>query len=159
MGKYSRHLVIRCLLTMRLLTPPHPSSLFAFQNERESKTRSDRPDTWRWAVHGYQLTGEMKMEGECFCLFGFYLTVTPSFSNTRVPFSSYSSRVIQKLSLSFMMSASTAPPRNTMCLRRGGSSILILNFCDGDEAESVNREEEEIITTCWNPRRPARSQK
>lgn len=57
-----------------------------------------------------------------------YLTVTPSFSRTRVPFSWYSSLVIQKLSLSFMMSASTAPPKNTMCLRRGGSSMRILNF-------------------------------
>jgi hypothetical protein len=28
-----------------------------------------------------------------------------------------------------MMSASTAPPRNTACFRRGGSSIRILNFC------------------------------
>ena len=28
-----------------------------------------------------------------------------------------------------MMSASTAPPRKTMCFRRGGSSIRILNFC------------------------------
>lgn len=78
-----------------------------------------------------------------------YLTVTPSFSSTRTPFSWYSSRVSQKLSLSFMMSASTAPPRNTMCLRRGGSSILILNFWSRDEVErrieSVNREKEEII--------------
>lgn len=57
-----------------------------------------------------------------------YLTVTPSFSSTRTPFSWYSSRVSQKLSLSFMMSASTAPPRNTMCFRLGGSSIRILNF-------------------------------
>lgn len=59
-----------------------------------------------------------------------YLTVTPSFSSTRTPFSWYSSRVSQKLSLSFMMSASTAPPRNTMCFRLGGSSIRILNFCE-----------------------------
>lgn len=57
-----------------------------------------------------------------------YLTVTPSFSSTRTPFSRYSSRVSQKLSLSFMMSASTAPPRNTMCFRLGGSSMRILNF-------------------------------
>ena len=27
-----------------------------------------------------------------------------------------------------MMSARTLPPRNTMCFRRGGSSIEILNF-------------------------------
>ncbi len=68
----------------------------------------------------------------CVCVYVYvcviYLTVTPSFSRTRVPFSWYSSLVIQKLSLSFMMSASTAPPKNTMCLRRGGSSMRILNF-------------------------------
>ena len=29
------------------------------------------------------------------------------------------------------MSANTAPPKNTICFRRGGSSILILNFCEG----------------------------
>lgn len=47
---------------------------------------------------------------------------------TLIPFSWYSSRVIQKFSRSFMISANTAPPKNTMCLRRGGSSIRILNF-------------------------------
>ena len=52
-----------------------------------------------------------------------------SLSSTPKPFSSYSERSIQKLSLSFMMSARTEPPRKTMCLRRGGSSIRILNFC------------------------------
>ena len=57
-----------------------------------------------------------------------YLTDTPNFSRTLSPFSWYSSRDIQKVSLSFMMSANTAPPRNTMCLRRGGSSMRILNF-------------------------------
>jgi hypothetical protein len=31
--------------------------------------------------------------------------------------------------LSFMMSPSTDAPKNTMCLRRGGSSTLSLNFC------------------------------
>lgn len=69
-----------------------------------------------------------KGRGFCWVLRCLYLTLTPSFSSTRIPFSWYSSLVIQKLSLSFMMSASTAPPRNTICLRRGGSSIRILNF-------------------------------
>lgn len=55
-------------------------------------------------------------------------TDTPNFSRTLRPFSWYSSRLIQKAGLSFMMFASTAPPRNTMCLRLGGSSIRILNF-------------------------------
>lgn len=55
-------------------------------------------------------------------------TLTPSFSMHFVPFSWYSCLDIQKVSLSFMMSARTAPPRNTMCFRRGGSSIRILNF-------------------------------
>jgi hypothetical protein len=32
--------------------------------------------------------------------------------------------------LSFMMSASTEPPKKTMCLRRGGSSIRNLSFAD-----------------------------
>ena len=35
----------------------------------------------------------------------------------------------QKDSRFFMMSARTAPPKKTMCFLRGGSSILILNFC------------------------------
>ena len=59
---------------------------------------------------------------------GVYFTATPSFSKTLRPFSWYSSLVIQKESLSFMMSVRTAPPKNTMCLRLGGSSIRILNF-------------------------------
>ena len=66
-----------------------------------------------------------------------YLTVTPSFSSTRTPFSWYSSRVSQKLSLSFMMSASTAPPRNTMCFRLGGSSIRILNFYEARDTGGI----------------------
>ena len=52
----------------------------------------------------------------------------PILRSTRGPSSSYSARVIQNSGLSFIMSASTDPPRNTMCLRRGGSSMLILNF-------------------------------
>lgn len=78
----------------------------------------------------HPVTGSVSASVWCFvCICVIYLTVTPSFSRTRIPFSWYSSRVIQKLSLSFMMSASTAPPKNTMCLRRGGSSMRILNFC------------------------------
>ncbi len=42
--------------------------------------------------------------------------------------SSYSSRDMQNVSRSFIMLASTAPPWNTMCLRRGGCSMQILNF-------------------------------
>ena len=61
-------------------------------------------------------------------ILSFYFTLTPSFSRHRNPFSSYSCLEIQKSSRSFMMSARTAPPRNTMCLRRGGSSMRILNF-------------------------------
>lgn len=77
----------------------------------------------------HPVTGSVSTSVWCFvCMCVIYLTVTPSFSRTRMPFSWYSSLVIQKLSLSFMMSASTAPPKNTMCLRRGGSSMRILNF-------------------------------
>lgn len=60
-----------------------------------------------------------------------YLTPPPSFCSAAGPFSSYSALLSQKDSLSFMMLASTAPPRNTMCLRRGGSSMRIRNFCAG----------------------------
>lgn len=63
-------------------------------------------------------------------------STAPSLSSTFRPFSSYSARDSQKDSLSFMMLASTAPPMNTMCLRRGGSSIRILNFCVGRENSS-----------------------
>ena len=52
-----------------------------------------------------------------------------SLSRTRMPRSWYSSRDIQNDSLSFMTSARTAPPMKTMSLRRGGSSMRILNFC------------------------------
>jgi len=52
----------------------------------------------------------------------------PSFSNTRKPFSMYSSLDIQKSCLSFMIFAKTAPPVKTMPFLLGGSSILILNF-------------------------------
>ena len=55
-------------------------------------------------------------------------TLTPSFFITPRPCSWYSARDIQNSSRSFMISASTAPPRNTMCFRRGGSSMRILNF-------------------------------
>ncbi len=46
----------------------------------------------------------------------------------RVPCSSHSCFEIHMLSLSAMILASTAPPRNTMCRLRGGSSILTLNL-------------------------------
>lgn len=52
----------------------------------------------------------------------------PSFSSTLVPSSSHSALVTHMLSLSAMMLARTAPPRNTMCRRRGGSSIRTLNL-------------------------------
>lgn len=68
-------------------------------------------------------------------------STAPSLSSAFRPFSSYSARESQKDSLSFMMLASTAPPMNTMCLRRGGSSMRILNFCGGRE----NSSEEKII--------------
>ncbi len=53
----------------------------------------------------------------------------PSLSSARMPCSSHSAFVTQNCSLSIMISASTAPPRKTMCFRRGGSSIRILKFC------------------------------
>src|SRR2546421_3787255 len=52
----------------------------------------------------------------------------PSFSNILGPCSCHSCFEIHMFSLSAMIFASTAPPRNTMCLRRGGSSILTLNL-------------------------------
>merc|ERR1719357_1819344 len=52
----------------------------------------------------------------------------PSLSRHASPFSSYSALVIQNSSLSFMTSASTAPPMNTISFLLGGSSILILNL-------------------------------
>src|SRR5690606_34945273 len=56
------------------------------------------------------------------------LHLGPSFSRTLGPCSSHSCFVTHMLSLSAMMLASTAPPRNTMCLLRGGSSIRTLNL-------------------------------
>lgn len=84
----------------------------------------------------------------CGCVCVIYLTVTPSFSRTRVPFSWYSSLVIQKLSLSFMMSASTAPPKNTMCLRRGGSSMRILNFYKSRSEDAFSKTT--MLYNAWN---------
>ena len=55
----------------------------------------------------------------------------PSLSRAAAPCSNHSSLDIQNSLLPFMISANTAPPKNTMCFRRGGSSILILNFCKG----------------------------
>jgi hypothetical protein len=46
------------------------------------------------------------------------------------PSSAYSPLCIQNSSREDMMSPSTEAPKNTMCLRRGGSSILSLNFPD-----------------------------
>lgn len=53
----------------------------------------------------------------------------PSLSRARGPCSCHSSREIQNSSRFFIISASTAPPRKTICFRRGGSSIRILNLC------------------------------
>ena len=61
------------------------------------------------------------------CL-NYYSLLGPNFSRTLLPFSSYSAFVIQNSSLSFMTSARTAPPMNTMSFLLGGSSILILNL-------------------------------
>merc|ERR1711962_1230418 len=52
----------------------------------------------------------------------------PSLSRQASPFSSYSALVIQNSSLSFMTSASPAPPMNPISFLLGGSSILILNL-------------------------------
>eukprot|EP00095_Tigriopus_kingsejongensis_P006946 maker-scaffold1282_size50771-snap-gene-0.20 protein:Tk06946 transcript:maker-scaffold1282_size50771-snap-gene-0.20-mRNA-1 annotation:"hypothetical protein AWRI1631_42080" len=49
-------------------------------------------------------------------------------NKTLSPTSSYSALLIQKSSLSFMTLARTAPPMKTMSLRRGGSSMRILNL-------------------------------
>lgn len=54
----------------------------------------------------------------------------PSFSSALCgPSSCHSCFVIHMFSLSAMIFARTAPPRKTMCRRRGGSSIRTLNFC------------------------------
>lgn len=77
----------------------------------------------------------------------FLIYLGPSFSNILGPCSCHSCLVIHMFSLSAIcgmsaaekdcvvgsrdrltMFASTAPPRKTICLRRGGSSILTLNF-------------------------------
>ncbi len=73
-----------------------------------------------------------------------HLSAAPSLSSTFRPFSSYSALESQKPSLSFMMLASTAPPMNTMCLRRGGSSMRSLNFC-AREREKVRENSEENV--------------
>jgi len=44
------------------------------------------------------------------------------------PCSAHSALEIQNSGLSFIISANTEPPKNTICLRRGGSSILNLNL-------------------------------
>src|SRR5947207_14185685 len=52
----------------------------------------------------------------------------PSFSNTLGPCSCHSCFDIHIFSLSAMIFAKTAPPRKTICLLLGGSSILTLNL-------------------------------
>src|SRR5271154_876155 len=56
----------------------------------------------------------------------FYLG--PSFSSTLGPCSCHSRFEIHMSSLSAIIFASTAPPRNTICLLLGGSSIRTLNL-------------------------------
>lgn len=58
----------------------------------------------------------------------FQLSPRLSLSRLLAPCSAHSSRVTQNSCLFFMMSASTAPPKKTMCFRRGGSSMRILKF-------------------------------
>lgn len=48
-------------------------------------------------------------------------------------------RTHQNDSIPFMMSARTAPPRKTMCLRLGGSSMRILNFCSRARWKKVSK--------------------
>lgn len=50
------------------------------------------------------------------------------FCRTRAPSSSHSSFVAQNSCRFFITSPSTAPPMKTKCFRRGGSSMLSLNF-------------------------------
>lgn len=107
--------------------------------ESSSDTQLDR-------CSGYPIRGRVARTQRVEQTRTVYLTVTPSFSSTRTPFSWYSSLVSQKFSLSFMMSASTAPPRNTMCLRRGGSSIRILNFCRVVHRQDINKTQVEIVS-------------
>lgn len=57
-----------------------------------------------------------------------YPALGPSLSRMDIPLSKYSSRDSQNDSLSFVTSPNTAPPINTMSLRKGGSSIRILSF-------------------------------
>lgn len=48
--------------------------------------------------------------------------------------------------------ARTAPPKNTICLRRGGSSMRTLNFClmKGRSVRKVRYREREGIGRRWN---------
>ena len=57
-----------------------------------------------------------------------FILLDPVYPKPLTPCSSHSCFVTQNASLSFMISAKTAPPRNTMCFRRGGSSMRILKF-------------------------------
>lgn len=64
-----------------------------------------------------------------------YSARLPSLLSTPTPLSWYSALLIQNASLSFITSARTAPPMNTMSFRRGGSSIRILNFWKKNEKQ------------------------
>lgn len=55
----------------------------------------------------------------------------------------------QKDSRSFMISAKTAPPKKTICLRRGGSSIRILNFCRQKTTHTPNQSRMAIPEEGW----------
>lgn len=57
-----------------------------------------------------------------------YPALGPSLSRIDIPLSIYSSRVNQNDSRSLVTSPKTAPPINTISLRKGGSSMRILSF-------------------------------
>jgi hypothetical protein len=72
----------------------------------------------------------------------------PSLSKARIPCSYHSSLDTQNSSRPFMMSAKTAPPRKTMCFRRGGSSMRILNFYK----KNINKKKKEnsVVSESYN---------
>ena len=72
------------------------------------------------------------------------------------PCSNHSSLDIQNSSRFFMISASTAPPKKTICFLRGGSSILILNFCV-TTLENGDREEKQTWHTLKREASPFRT--
>jgi hypothetical protein len=66
---------------------------------------------------------------ECLLRHASFSYLGPNFSkHLLAPCSSHSAFVIHISSLSAMILASTAPPRNTICLLLGGSSIRTLNL-------------------------------